>query len=178
MKSLIILSSVPIMLLETLEIRNCGELKHIIIDIGDHNTGGNNLVNVFPKLKELHVGFCSQLKYIFGHETNDHQSHMEVQLHFPELRQLELYGLPSLVAMCPKPYRTAFPSLKSLELRKCSQVDIKSIGDFDIHSESLENTITKVCLFPYILLKEWHYIAIDNFLAVEIKIKKVCLSNT
>ncbi|CAJ2663208.1 unnamed protein product [Trifolium pratense] len=148
MKSVINLSFVPIMLLETLKIRNCDELRHIIVDVGDHNTGGNNWVNVFPKLKKLSVKDCAQLEYIFGPgaespETNDHHQDMEVELHFPELTQLELLNLPSLIDMCPKQYRTTFPSLENLQLKKCSQVDIKSIGDFIIHSvsESLDNTI-------------------------------------
>ncbi|GAU33592.1 hypothetical protein TSUD_359700 [Trifolium subterraneum] len=120
MKSVFILSIDLIMQLETLKIMNCDELKHVIIDTGDHNTGGNNCVNVFPKLKELNVEDCEQLEYIFGHDTSDHQNHMEVQLHFPELTDLRLFGLPSLIATCPKQYR-AFPSLKSLELGKFSQ---------------------------------------------------------
>ncbi|XP_045790592.1 uncharacterized protein LOC123885359 [Trifolium pratense] len=147
MKSVINLSFVPIMLLETLRIRKCDELRHIIVDVGDHNTGGNNWVNIFPKLKKLSVKDCALLEYIFGPgaETNDHHHHMEVELHFPELTQLELLNLPSLIDMCPKQYQTTFPSLENLELKKCSQVDIKSIGDFIIHSisESLDNTIIK-----------------------------------
>ncbi|GAU46540.1 hypothetical protein TSUD_350750 [Trifolium subterraneum] len=121
MKSVFILSIDLIMQLESLKIMNCDELKYVIIDTGDHNTGGNNWANVFPKLKKLYVEDCAQLKYIFGPETNDHQNHMEVQLHFPELTDLQLVGLPRLIATCPKQYRITFPSLKSLELGKCSQ---------------------------------------------------------
>ncbi|GAU33597.1 hypothetical protein TSUD_359770 [Trifolium subterraneum] len=134
MKSVFILSIDLIMQLETLKIMDCDELKHVIIDTGDHNIGGNNWVNVFPKLKALYVEDCAQLKYIFGPETNDHQNHMEVQLHFPRLTDLHLVGLPSLIATCPKQYRITLPSLKSLELWKCSH----------------DNTIIKVSLFPYI----------------------------
>jgi hypothetical protein len=150
MKSVFILSIDPIKQLETLIIMNCDELKHIIIDTGDHNTGDNNWVNVFPKVKELYVEDCEQFEYIFGHGTSDHQNHMEIQLHLPELRDVFLVNLPSLVAMCPKQYRTTYPSLKTLELKKCSQVDIKSV--FHSVSESLDSTIIKVSLFPYIFV--------------------------
>ncbi|XP_045788454.1 uncharacterized protein LOC123883609 isoform X4 [Trifolium pratense] len=121
MKSVFILSIDLIMQLETLKIMNCDELKHIIIDTGDHNTSGNICVNVFPKLKELSVKYCAQLEYIFGHDTSDHQNDRGIQLHLPELTDLHLVGLPSLIAMCPKQYRITFPSLKCLELEKCSQ---------------------------------------------------------
>ncbi|XP_004499595.3 uncharacterized protein [Cicer arietinum] len=123
-------------MLETLTVTNCDELKHIVIDTKDHDSSGNNWGNVFPTLKRLYVGDGMQLEYIFGHYTNDHQNHTEIHLHLPALQYLNLCNLPSLVAMCPKQYRPTFPSLKELELKNCSQVDIKSIGDFIIHSVS------------------------------------------
>ncbi|KAK2406712.1 putative disease resistance protein [Trifolium repens] len=141
MKSVFTLSIVPIMQLENLKIMNCDELKHVIIDTGDHNTGGNNSINVFPKLKRLYVKNCEQLEYIFGHDTSDHQNHMEIQLRLPELRRLDLCNLPSLVAMSPKQYQTTFPSLERIDHRDCSQVDIKSI--FHSVSESMDHTIIK-----------------------------------
>ncbi|XP_058764086.1 uncharacterized protein LOC131637512 isoform X2 [Vicia villosa] len=76
-KSVFVLSFAP-MLLEVLIIKRCHELKHIIIDTGDHDsTGGNNYGNVFPKLKELVVDDCMQLECIFGHYNNDHPNHTE-----------------------------------------------------------------------------------------------------
>nr|XP_027190580.1 uncharacterized protein LOC101504174 isoform X2 [Cicer arietinum] len=143
-KSVFILSIAPRML-ETLTITNCDELKHIVIDTEDHDSSGNNWGNVFPTLKRLHVQKCMQLEYIFGHYTNDHQNHTEIHLHLSALQYLNFCNLPSLVAMCPKKYRPTFPSLKELELKNCSQVDIKSIGDFIIHSvsKSQDSTIMK-----------------------------------
>jgi len=107
MKSVFILSIAPTMLLETLTISQCGELKHIIIDIGDHdNSGGNNWGTVFPKLTRVKVEDCEKLEYIIGHFTDDHQNHTENHLHLPTLETLILRNLPSLVEMCPKQYRT------------------------------------------------------------------------
>jgi hypothetical protein len=151
MKSVFILSIDPIKQLETLRIMNCDELKHIIIDTGDHNTGGSNCINVFLKLKELHVEDCAQLEYIFGNDTNDNQNHIEVQLHFSELRWLKLCNLPNLVTMCPKQYRITFPPLKILKLKDCSQADVvKSV--FHSVSEYMDHTIIKVSFFPYIFV--------------------------
>lgn len=133
------------MLLERLTICKCDELKHIIIDIDDHDNSGNNLCNVFPKLKELYVDNCVQLEYIIGNYTGDHQNDNEIHLHFPALEGLYLKNLPSLVAMCPKQYHTTFPPLKELKLDQCSQVaNVKSIGE--IMKVSLLISIYLCCL--------------------------------
>ncbi|WJX37121.1 hypothetical protein P8452_24922 [Trifolium repens] len=122
------------MSLESLTIYRCHELEHIVVDIGD-GSGGNELgINVFPKLKELYVHSCEKLEYIFGRintSDDDHeQNNNEIQLHLPALETLKLVKLQSLISLCPKQYHTTFPPLKELEVGKCSQVDVKSIGDF------------------------------------------------
>ncbi|KAK2386576.1 disease resistance protein [Trifolium repens] len=134
-KSVFMLSIAQKMSLESLTIEECHELEHIVVDIGD-GSGGNVLgINVFPKLKELNVEYCSKLKYIFGHinasDDHDHdQNNNEIEHHLPALKSLTLLLLRSLIGICPKQYHTTFPPLKELELSKCSQVDVKSIGDF------------------------------------------------
>ncbi|WJX31212.1 hypothetical protein P8452_19664 [Trifolium repens] len=123
------------MSLEHLTIYHCGELEHIV-DIGD-GSGGIELGNVFPKLKELHVQSCEKLEYIFGHinSSDDHdQNNNEIQLHLPALKSLKLVKLQSIIGICPKQYHTTFPPLKELELSECFQVDVKSIGDFTFHT--------------------------------------------
>ncbi|CAL5202541.1 unnamed protein product [Lathyrus oleraceus] len=147
-KSIFVLSIAPRMLLETLIIKGCDKLKHIIIDTEDHdNADDNNLGNVFPKLKVLSIEDCIRLEYIFGHYNDDHQNDIEVHLHLPALECLRLSNLQNLAAMCPKQYHTTFPPLKELVLDNCLQVaDMKSIGDFISHhlvSRSVDGTITK-----------------------------------
>ncbi|KAI5408404.1 uncharacterized protein LOC127084404 [Lathyrus oleraceus] len=117
-KSVFILSIAPRMLLETLTISDCGELKHIIVDTRDHDstTGGNNLGNIFPKLKMLKVQGCWKLEYIFGHYNLDHENKTETHLHLLALERFILFEVPSFVAICPKQYYTTFPSLKELVL--------------------------------------------------------------
>jgi len=108
------------MMLESLTIRNCDDLKHIVVDIGD-SSGSDN--SVFPKLKELKVKNCGKLEYIFGH-SNDHQNH---NLHLPALKSLKLCSLPSLTEVCTKNYLPTFPHLAELELNDCSQLDIVKV---------------------------------------------------
>ncbi|CAJ2640473.1 unnamed protein product [Trifolium pratense] len=131
-KSVFMLSIAPKMLLESLTIYCCYELEHIVVDCGDCSDG-IELGNVFPKLKELDVDYCRKLKYIFGHinasDDHDHNSN-EIQLHLPALKTLKLVDLKSLIGMSPKQYHITFSPLKEVELKECSQVDVKSIGDF------------------------------------------------
>ncbi|KAI5408421.1 probable disease resistance protein At4g27220 [Lathyrus oleraceus] len=143
-KSVFILSIVPKLLLESLTIRNCDELEHII-DFGDYDSGSNNWGSIFPKLKELYIEGCAQLKYILGRDTLDQQNHIKILLNLPRLEFLSLRNLPSLVAMCPKKYHTTFPPSAKLELVECPKATIKSIGNFIMNplSESLDNTIIK-----------------------------------
>ncbi|AES70762.1 hypothetical protein MTR_3g062050 [Medicago truncatula] len=106
MKSVFILSIAPRMLLETLWIINCDELKYIIIDTDDHDNNGNNLCN------------------IFGHYTDDRENENEIHLHLPAaLERLKLSSLQSLIGLCPKQYHTTFPPLKELKIDQ-------HIGDF------------------------------------------------
>ena len=112
------------MMLESLTVKKCHELKHIIVDIGD-SSGSDNIV--FPKLKKL-VDNCGELEYIFGiiDASDDHQKH---NLHLPALKSLKLCSLPRLTGVCTKNYRTTFPPLAELELNYCTQGDIKYIRD-------------------------------------------------
>ncbi|KAK2386595.1 putative disease resistance protein [Trifolium repens] len=130
-KSVFILSITPRMLLETLTVTNCDELRSIIIDSEDQDNGGNNW-GAFPKLKRINIGDCIKLEYIFGHYTHDHQNHNEVQLNLPALKHINLCNLPSLVAMSTKQYHTTCPLSVELEHNGCSQVAIKSFQDFII----------------------------------------------
>ncbi|XP_058769135.1 disease resistance protein At4g27190-like [Vicia villosa] len=143
-KSVFIVSVVPKLLVESLTIRNCDELKHII-DFGDYDSGSNNWGNIFPKLEELYIEGCTQLKYILGRDTLDQENHLKILLRLPKLKFLSLRNLSSLVAICPKKYRIKFPPSAKLELIECPLATIKSIGNFKMHpvSESLDSTIIK-----------------------------------
>ncbi|GAU48342.1 hypothetical protein TSUD_267670 [Trifolium subterraneum] len=162
-KSVFILSIAPIMLLETLTIKGCDELKHIIIDTGDHDSGSKNLGNVFPKLKSVYINYCVQLEYIFGHYTDCHQNQCEIHLHVSSLECLSLCNLPNFAAMSSKQYYITFPTLKKLALEKCSRVaNVKSIGDFISHrlvARSVDSTIMK---WIFMLMWKLEFVASEN----------------
>jgi hypothetical protein len=146
-KSVFMLSITPRLLVETLTITNCNELKNIIID----TVGGNRVGDVFPRLKRINVQDCKQLKYIIGQSSHDdHQKHNKVHLHLPTLEHINLCNLPSLVAMSTKQYRTTFPPSVELEHNGCSQVAIKSFHGFITQPISK----SQVSLCPYTFVCE------------------------
>ncbi|XP_058787832.1 uncharacterized protein LOC131662148 isoform X3 [Vicia villosa] len=174
-ESIFILSIAPRILLETLTIRYCNNLKHIIIDTGDYESGGNNWHNIFPKLKEVRVEGCMKLKYIFGHYSEAHQNHNEIHLYLPALERLVLRNLPKLVTTCSKHYRTTYPLLEYLVVEKCSQFAIKSIGDLTIPlvSKSLDTTIKKQELNGNMD----HFLALKSLRVYDCKVENIYFLN-
>ncbi|XP_061375401.1 probable disease resistance protein At1g61300 [Gastrolobium bilobum] len=140
-ESVFIMSITPTMMLETLIIRECDELKHVIIDTKD-DRGGNNWGDVFPKLEKLLVKECGQLEYIFEIQL---QNHNEIQILLPALKYLEFHKLPNLIGICSENYRITFPLLTEFTLSECYQFSIKSIGELSVHdSRELGTTTIKV----------------------------------
>ncbi|XP_039688369.1 uncharacterized protein [Medicago truncatula] len=151
-KSVFVMSVASKLSLESLDIVNCDELEHIIVDIEDGSGGNNWGNNVFPKLKELLVFSCEKLEYIFGHidATDHHQNHNNevTHLHLPALKYLKLHRLQSLIGMCTKHYCTTLPPLTLVELVACSKVDITSIGDFigpNYSNKELSANVENLC---------------------------------
>ncbi|XP_058762499.1 uncharacterized protein LOC131635882 isoform X2 [Vicia villosa] len=175
-KSVFILSITPRMMLEALIISSCDDLKHIIVDIGDDDSGGKNWGDVFPKLRNLEVNHCNKLEYIFGHQTDEDQNHTKIHLNLPTLQYLDLYNLPSLIAICVKQYCTTFPLLKYLKFHS-SNVAIKSIGEVIVSpsdSESLD-IITKEELSGSMD----HFITLESLLVYQSKAENIlCLNGT
>jgi len=154
MKSVFILSIAPRMLLESLTISKCDELKQIIIDTGDHdNTGGNDWGTIFPNLRNVKVEDCEKLEYIIGHFNDDDQNHIEIHLHLPVLETFVLHNLPGLVAMCPKQYHTTFPPLKELVHNNCGDSKIIKVSLFCI--SLLFVNLNLMILSHYIFLNDF-----------------------
>jgi hypothetical protein len=169
-------SSKALLLLETIVIASCGNLKHIF---GQHQDvelaslkalslyrlpnfigifpesyhsfeGSSHSISniVFPKLKELVVIYCVKLEYIFGHiNASDH--HRQNHLHIPALKCLKFNKLPRLIGMGTRNYHITLIHLLELHLECYFYVANESIGDFVYSiSKSQDTTTIKVLYTP------------------------------
>ncbi|GKV47767.1 hypothetical protein SLEP1_g54633 [Rubroshorea leprosula] len=104
----------------------------------------NELLNIFPfsmlerlqRLDKLEIWSCASLEEIFesqGLVAGQSQTQkftpptlMEsvVKFVFPKLTQLDLYFLPKLKALCHQMHNIEWPSLKTLTVYRCEQVQI------------------------------------------------------
>ena len=102
----------------------------------------HNLLNIFPynmlgrleKIEELFIGTCNSLEEIFE-ELKISPCMMEEivanedieavpRFVFPQLKQLELWKLPSLRSFYSGVYILEWPKLKKLEIWGCDKVEI------------------------------------------------------
>ncbi|XVE50519.1 hypothetical protein DITRI_Ditri01bG0168700 [Diplodiscus trichospermus] len=79
-----------------------------------------------PKLKRLEVKGASELREIFGHDSEANMTNDEkpIMISLPELEVLILEGLPKLLCFTPLDYYLAFPVLISLRVNKCRCTEI------------------------------------------------------
>ncbi|KAK2639046.1 hypothetical protein Ddye_026841 [Dipteronia dyeriana] len=148
--------------LEELIIRNCGELEQIIVE--DHTEDDHVQLGLFPNLSSISVNGCGKLKTLFpfnitqlglqklrtisveksfqleelfGHKDEaDMTSHREMVL--PQLQQLSLEQLASLVNFCPVGYHFIFPSLSWLVVIECPKLTTRFSIDKNrsVHAEA------------------------------------------
>ncbi|XP_019460168.1 PREDICTED: uncharacterized protein LOC109359929 [Lupinus angustifolius] len=133
-KYLFTLSTASSMMLEILIIDSCRELKHII-DIGDVGEGKN--FDVFLKLKELSMSWCSQLECMFG--LMDDQNFNEIHIHLPSLKKLNLQNLLkfSISSM-------TWIYLKEFVLIQCPDFSVNPISNMKIHLDSNKMVSTTI----------------------------------
>ncbi|RDX67494.1 Disease resistance protein, partial [Mucuna pruriens] len=93
-----------LVLLESLQICSCNELKHIIEGNVDYGSGQSHTSLTLPKLSTLRIEYCNKLEYIFptcfGIKIKHHLSmykHQSHQLHsLPNLKTLDCTECPRL----------------------------------------------------------------------------------
>ncbi|KAK2639060.1 hypothetical protein Ddye_026855 [Dipteronia dyeriana] len=148
--------------LESIDIKDCGELEQIIVE--DHTKEDHVQPGLFPNLSSISVNGCGKLKTLFpfnitqlglqklrtisveksfqleelfGHKDEaDMTSHREMVL--PQLQQLSLEQLASLVNFCPVGYHFIFPSLSWLVVIECPKLTTRFSIDKNrsVHAEA------------------------------------------
>ncbi|KAK0602308.1 hypothetical protein LWI29_032199 [Acer saccharum] len=100
--------------LSSISIQGCDKLKTLFPAITTAQSG-------LQKLKTLIVKSSSQLEELFGHKDEaDMTSDREMVL--PQLQNLTLRQLASLVNFCPIGYHFKFPSLSELVVSRCPKI--------------------------------------------------------
>jgi hypothetical protein len=146
--------------LKILEISNCKELEQIIAldndDEKDQILSGSDLQSAcFPNLYRLKIKGCNKLKSLFpvamasglkklkilGQGDHASSANIEKEMVLPDLQELLLVQLPSIVYFSYGCCDFIFPSLRKLEVRQCPKLttkfDTTSNGSMSAQSEVL-----------------------------------------
>ncbi|KAK3198951.1 hypothetical protein Dsin_022366 [Dipteronia sinensis] len=124
-----------LLLLENIDIEDCGQLEQIIVE--DHTENHHVQLELFPNLSSISVKGCGKLKTLFpvtiarsglqklrslevnnvfqleelfGHK-DEAVIKSDTEMVLPQLEELTLQQLGSLVNFCPVGYHFIFPSL-------------------------------------------------------------------
>jgi len=138
--------------LEELFIEYCHSLKHIIET--DDEYGKENLIAIFPNLRQLSVSYCDQLKYMLGQYPVANQGCKEIHIHFSSLEMLSLNDLPNFVSICATNTVTVmWPSLKDFQCHGCSYPFYDSVSCSTSPVDSGEPiSTTKKVVFIFIII--------------------------
>jgi hypothetical protein len=115
-----------------LEIRGCNKLKSLFPIA---------MASGLKRLQELEVRKSSQLLGIFGQDDHASPANIEKEMVLPDLQELLLVQLPSIVYFSHGCYDFIFPRLWRLEVRQCPKLTTKfattSNGSMSAQSEVL-----------------------------------------
>ncbi|XP_068462043.1 uncharacterized protein [Phaseolus vulgaris] len=140
------------LMLESLTIRQCDGLEHII-DIEDEY-GKESLNAIFPNLRYLSVSDCGQLKYMLGQYPVANQDCEEIHIHFSALEILYLYNLPNFVSICATNNLTmTWPSLKEFYSDSCLTVPTDSREHFSISKKDPKGIQNHFFTLQYVTIR-------------------------
>ncbi|KAK1581075.1 hypothetical protein Q3G72_002823 [Acer saccharum] len=149
--------------LESIVISFCGELEQIIVE--DHTKDDHVQLGLFPNLSSISVKGCgklktlfpavtigsglqklrtliveksSQLEELFGHKGEADMTSDDREMVLPQLKELTLQELESLVNFCPVGYHFIFPSLLRLVVLRCPKLTTRFSVDPNrsVHAEA------------------------------------------
>ncbi|KAI9403544.1 hypothetical protein POPTR_001G443700v4 [Populus trichocarpa] len=115
-----------------LEIERCNKLKSLFPVA---------MASGLPKLQILKVSQCSQLLGVFGQDDHASPFNAEKEMVLPDMLELLLENLPSIVCFSPGCYDFLFPRLKTLKVYECPKLTTKfsttTNGSMSVQSEVL-----------------------------------------
>ncbi|TXG66926.1 hypothetical protein EZV62_008201 [Acer yangbiense] len=117
--------------LSSISIKGCGKLKSLFPDVTIARSG-------LQKLRTLIVENSSQLEELFGHKGEADMTSDDREIVLPQLKELTLRELESLVNFCPVGYHFIFPSLSGLVVLKCPKITTRFSVDQNgsVHAET------------------------------------------
>ncbi|KAA8529018.1 hypothetical protein F0562_033494 [Nyssa sinensis] len=116
--------------LNCLTIYRCDRLKNIF---------SPSIAGTLKELISLVIKNCKMLEGII---TEGKKGEV-IKIVFPKLVSLELKKLPNLTTFCQGSYTLEWPSLESLRLRKCPQIDKLTANKMGITNSGLEETLSE-----------------------------------
>ncbi|KAD7477454.1 hypothetical protein E3N88_00590 [Mikania micrantha] len=117
--------------LTTLSIIGCDKLKHVFTP---------SMVGSLIKLQQLHVEECKELEVIVKKEEGECCDDKVGKITFPCLKSLKLEGLESLKGFWLGKDDLLFPSMNTLEIKKCPEIKVFSDGHAIAHELKLVET--------------------------------------
>ncbi|KAK1583817.1 hypothetical protein Q3G72_027230 [Acer saccharum] len=148
--------------LETIDIKDCWELEQIIVE--EHIEDDHVQLGLFPNLSSISIDGCGklqtlspivtiktlqklktinirrsfQLEELFGHKGEADMTSNDREMVLPQLKELNLGELESLVNFCPVGYHFIFPSLSELVVRECPKLTTRFSVDQNrsVHAEA------------------------------------------
>ncbi|KAI9076906.1 hypothetical protein K1719_041122 [Acacia pycnantha] len=79
------------------------------------------------QLEALEVNWNNELRSMFGPSSEDLNPTKPQTIEFPALKRLTLHWLPNIMSICSDNYHPTWSSLKSISLKDCPLLHIKSI---------------------------------------------------
>ncbi|XP_028788340.1 uncharacterized protein LOC114744336 [Neltuma alba] len=154
--------------LETLYVKWCDMLEHIITDEGANSQGHLNVHSIFPNLQQIHVWSCNNLEYVFPafyskdfrelgsvsiqkaekmkyvfRECHADQNHnVQSKLNLPALKTVYLVDLPNMVSICTENYYVEVLHLEYIRIEGCLQL-AQTFIDFLVGGHKRQEDISR-----------------------------------
>ncbi|GMJ10048.1 hypothetical protein HRI_004673900 [Hibiscus trionum] len=108
------------------------------------------LIQNLPHLNHLRIEYCEKLEQIIAIDDSSASSQglpFQMKIEFPQLQEMELSGLPSLVSFSPLGYHLVFPSLNSFKVVNCKKMITSFMMDYStlaVHAKTEQQVIKEL----------------------------------